>query len=133
MNFPESVNKFCIDNRVTITEIEETCGLEKGTFLKWDKKSLSLKKAYKIAMYFGLTLDELIRGKRGKKKINPIPLNERLVVGVDEASFLLPTNVQDFYKLISDGELTAILVNGTKKIFVKVFEEYQDKLLKQEA
>lgn len=133
MNFLESVNKFCIDNRVTITEIEETCGLEKGTFLKWDKKSLSLKKAYKIAMYFGLTLDELIRGKRGKKKINPIPLNERLVVGVDEASFLLSINVQDFYKLISDGELTAILVNGTKKIFVKVFEEYQDKLLKQGA
>lgn len=87
MNFLESVNKFCIDNRVTITEIEETCGLEKGTLLKWDK--------------------------------------------IDEASFLLSTNVQDFYKLISDGELTAILVNGTKKIFVKVFEEYQDKLLKQ--
>lgn len=71
MNFLERVNKFCINNRVTITEIEETCGLEKGTFLKWDKKSLSLKKAYKIAMYFGLTLDELIREREVRRKSIP--------------------------------------------------------------
>lgn len=133
MNLLDSIAKFCSDHSTTFTEVEEACGFEKGTLLKWDKKSPSIEKAHKVAIYFGLTLDELIKGKRSKKKINPIPLKERLAVGVDEASFLLSTNVQAIYKLVKDGELTTILVNGTKKIPVKVLEEYQSKLLKQGA
>lgn len=133
MDLLESINKFCVDEKTTLTEVERACGFEKGTLLKWDHKSPSIEKAQKVAMYFGLTIDELIRGKRGKKKINPIPLKDRLAVGMEEASFLLSTNVPAVYNLVKTGELSTILVNGTKKIPLKVLEEYQNKLLGQGA
>lgn len=131
MTLLDNVNKFCIEQKMTLSELEEMCGFDKGTLMKWDKKSPSISNANKVAMFFGLTIDELVRGKRGKKRINPIPLKDRFAVSIDEASFLLSTTRPNIDRLVKAGELSTYRINGSQKIPVGALIDYQNKCMER--
>ena len=131
MTLLDNVNKFCIEQKMTLTELEEMCDFDKGTLMKWDKKSPSLSNANKVAMFFGLTIDELVRGKRGKKRINPIPLKDRFAVSIDEASFLLSTTRPNIDRLVKAGELSTYRINGSQKIPINTLIDYQNKCMER--
>lgn len=131
MTLLDNVNKFCIEQKMTLSELEEMCDFDKGTLMKWDKKSPSLSNANKVAMFFGLTIDELVRGKRGKKRINPIPLKDRFAVSIDEASFLLSTTRNNIDRLVKAGELSAYCINNSQKIPVGALIDYQNKCIER--
>lgn len=60
----EQVMRLCAEKKVSVAKLERETGLGNGTIGRWVKSSPSVENAKKVAEFFGVTLDELI--KEGK-------------------------------------------------------------------
>lgn len=50
----------CKERGISISKLEEECGVGHATIRKWDKSSPTITTAKKVADYFGISLCELI-------------------------------------------------------------------------
>lgn len=69
----KNVQKMCRRNRVNIKDVESACGIGNGTIGKWKdgERTPNLNTVIKIADYFGVSVDDLIKGGRKSKSKTP--------------------------------------------------------------
>lgn len=59
----DKIRSLCKERGITIYEIERTLGIGNGVIARWDESSPRVKTVKKVAEYFGLTVDELLKGR----------------------------------------------------------------------
>lgn len=57
------IKELCITNNTTLAALEREIDISNGSIAKWDKCIPRLDTVKKVADYFGITVDELIRDK----------------------------------------------------------------------
>ena len=57
----ENIRRLCSQKPVSIAKLERATGIGNGTIGRWDISSPSIENVQKVAEYFGVTVDELIR------------------------------------------------------------------------
>ena len=57
----ENIKKLCAARGITVAELERAVNLGNGLIAKWDTCSPRLNNAQKVADYFGVTVDDLLR------------------------------------------------------------------------
>lgn len=57
----EQVIRLCAERKISVAKLERETGLGNGTIGRWVKSSPSVENAKKVAKFFGVTLDELIK------------------------------------------------------------------------
>lgn len=57
----EKVSNFCKKKKITIAKLERECAIGNGTIRGWRNSSPSVENLKKVADYFEITVDELIR------------------------------------------------------------------------
>ena len=60
MSVYENVKKLCADRNISIAKMERDCDIGNGTSAKW-KDGPSLMTAKKIADYFGIAIEDLLK------------------------------------------------------------------------
>lgn len=63
MNFAR-IRQLCEERGISITTLEQECGLKNGTVCKWkdDTKNPRVDSAKKVADYLNIAVDELLQG-----------------------------------------------------------------------
>ena len=56
-----NIKRLCAENHISIAELEKRVGLGNGVIARWGKGSPRLDLAKKVADYFGVTVDDLLR------------------------------------------------------------------------
>ena len=56
-----NIKALCKAKRVSLAEVERATGLGNGVIRRWDEVSPRLESAKRVADYFGVTVDELLR------------------------------------------------------------------------
>lgn len=76
--FKENFIKLCNQNNVAPTVVCQAIGLTAATFSKWDEKSVPRKATlYKLAEYFGISVDELLSEPESITSTETITLDNR--------------------------------------------------------
>lgn len=57
-----NIKALCKKNGISLLELERACGLAARTVYRWDESTPSVDKAKAVADYFGVTVDELLKG-----------------------------------------------------------------------
>lgn len=57
----ENIIKLCKENGVTIAELERNTGISNGAIRRWGESSPALNNAKKVADFFGVTVDDLLK------------------------------------------------------------------------
>ena len=57
----DNIKRLCKEKKTSICAVERTLGIGNGTIGKWDVYSPRLDIVKKVADYFGMTVDELLR------------------------------------------------------------------------
>jgi transcriptional regulator with XRE-family HTH domain len=57
----DKIKALCKAEGVTIKAVEEICNLGNGTIKRWDKSSPSVDRIARVARFFRVTIDELIK------------------------------------------------------------------------
>ena len=57
----DNIKRLCKEKNTSICAVERTLGIGNGTIGKWDVYSPRLDIVKKVADYFGMTVDELLR------------------------------------------------------------------------
>ena len=57
----ENVKRLCKQKRTSIWALEKAIGIGNGTISKWETSSPSVDKLKRVADYFGVTVDDLLR------------------------------------------------------------------------
>lgn len=57
----DKVKSFCDEREITLAELERCVGLGNGTVARWDEKRPSVDRVAKVAEFFGVTVDELLK------------------------------------------------------------------------
>ena len=57
----ENIIKLCQERKISIARLERECGFGNATIRGWAVSSPTLVKAQKVAEFFGVTVDELIK------------------------------------------------------------------------
>ena len=55
-----TIKILCIQNRITVTELEKELGFGKGTINKWSYSSPSVNNLLKVARRFNITVSDII-------------------------------------------------------------------------
>lgn len=55
-----TIKILCIQNRITVTELEKELGFGKGTINKWSDSSPSVNNLLKVARRFNITVSDII-------------------------------------------------------------------------
>lgn len=58
----ENVKKLCKEHDINIMNLEKACGLGNGTIAAWESGNPRVDRLKLVADYFGVTIDELMRG-----------------------------------------------------------------------
>lgn len=58
----ENILHLCKENGTTFAEVERELGFGKGTIRRWGEHSPSIDKVKAVADYFGVTVNDLLRG-----------------------------------------------------------------------
>ena len=64
----ENILALCRAQNISVRRLEEKTGLGNGVIAGWKQKHPRTDKLLAVADYFGVTLDELVRGKAGRKE-----------------------------------------------------------------
>lgn len=56
----EEIKRLCSDRGISISELEDACGLGTRTVYRWNQSSPSVEKVKKVADYFGVSVDSII-------------------------------------------------------------------------
>lgn len=62
MNLYDRVKDICSDKGISVMQLERDLGFTHGAFYKWRFFNPTIRKATKVAEYFGITLSELMDG-----------------------------------------------------------------------
>lgn len=62
----ENVKRLCYQNRISIWSLEKAIDVGNGTIGKWSNSSPRLETVKKVADYFGVTVDDLMKGSDGE-------------------------------------------------------------------
>lgn len=62
MDMIDRIKVLCVQNHISVSALEKSCGLGNGYISKLNKSSPNVKKLQLIADYFGVTLDYLLNG-----------------------------------------------------------------------
>ena len=57
----ETIRKLCDGKKISIHELEMSCGIGNGTLARWDKVSPTLPSLKKVADYFGCNISDLLK------------------------------------------------------------------------
>ena len=57
----ENVKRLCKQKQTSIWALEKALGIGNGTISKWETSSPSVDKLKRVADYFGVTVDDLLR------------------------------------------------------------------------
>lgn len=57
----DKIRGLCAKNNISMAQLEEVAGLGKKTVFRWNKVSPSSDKLKRVADYFGVTVDELLK------------------------------------------------------------------------
>lgn len=57
----KQVIRLCAERKISVAKLERETGIGNGTIGRWSKSSPSVENAKKVAKFFGVTLDELIK------------------------------------------------------------------------
>lgn len=57
----KNIKTLCKREGVTIKALEEICGLGNGTIRRWDKSAPSIDKVIRVASFFGVGVDDLLK------------------------------------------------------------------------
>lgn len=57
----ENIVKLCKDNKTSVRKLEIACEIGHGTIRHWKKPPLTIKNLQKVANFFGVTVDELLK------------------------------------------------------------------------
>ena len=60
----ENVKRLCKQKRTSIWALEKAIGIGNGTISKWETSSPSVDKLKRVADYFGVTVDDLLREEK---------------------------------------------------------------------
>lgn len=55
------IRELCQTRGISLTELEQSVKLSNGAICKWDGKSPGVENVRKVAAYFGVTVDDLLR------------------------------------------------------------------------
>lgn len=61
MALVSNIKKLCSQRNISIPLLEETMGFGSGAIYKWDTNKPGIDKVQKVADYFGVSVDSLIR------------------------------------------------------------------------
>lgn len=59
----ERIKELCVGESITFAELEKRTGISNGTIGRWKKSAPRVDLLLKVADYFGVSLDYLVRGK----------------------------------------------------------------------
>lgn len=65
-NLYASIQQLCKKHNITIAFLERACGLGNGTIKKWGTAASSVDRLKKVADYFGVSIDSLLKDDFGK-------------------------------------------------------------------
>lgn len=57
----ENITKLCKDNETSIRKLEIACGIGHGTINHWKEPPKTLKNIQKVAEFFNVPVDELVK------------------------------------------------------------------------
>ena len=60
MNMRERVKALCIERHVSLSSVEQACGLSSGSISHWDTKNPSVDRVSRVADYFDISVDYLL-------------------------------------------------------------------------
>jgi hypothetical protein len=61
MSLFSNISKLCITENIFISNLEDELGFGRGSIYKWDVNKPSVDKVAKVAQYFGVSVDSLIK------------------------------------------------------------------------
>lgn len=59
----KKIKELCIEKKVTFASLERETGIGNGVIAKWAESSPRVDNLKKVADYFGVTVDELLKGE----------------------------------------------------------------------
>jgi transcriptional regulator with XRE-family HTH domain len=59
----KNIRRLCLERDVSIPDLERALGLGAGTIYKWKKSSPKIENLRRVADFFGVTVDELLKEK----------------------------------------------------------------------
>lgn len=59
----DQIKKLAVEMNTSIAELERTLGLANGTISKWNNVSPNSESLYKVAKFFNLTMEDLMKEK----------------------------------------------------------------------
>lgn len=59
----KNIRWLCLDRGVSIANVERALGFGAGTIYKWKKSSPKIENLKRVADFFGVTVDELLKEK----------------------------------------------------------------------
>lgn len=95
----DRVKQLCINEGITITELERTLKFGNGTIHNWDRSDPSVSKAAAVAEHFGIGLDTLI----SEMKI-PTKESQEMAVRLDGYSEEQKNLIRCYMSLIENGK-----------------------------
>ncbi|MBQ9348173.1 MAG: helix-turn-helix transcriptional regulator [Oscillibacter sp.] len=63
----DNIRALCMERGVSVRRVERETGIANGVIRKWNHQSPRVDKLLLVADYFGVTLDELVRGTGNRK------------------------------------------------------------------
>ena len=77
-----NIRRLCGERSVSIAKLERETGIGNGTVARWDISSPSIDKVQRVAEYFGVTVDELLKKQGGMymAQKNATPTKEQKAV-----------------------------------------------------
>lgn len=64
----QNIKNICALHGISVSALEKTLGFGNGTISKWAKCSPTVEKLAMVANYFGVTVDDLLKEKGGRKR-----------------------------------------------------------------
>lgn len=59
----ERIEKLCKERGISVRKLEGECSLSNGSVAKWKTSSPSVESLGKVAQFFGVSIDELVRNE----------------------------------------------------------------------
>lgn len=55
------IKELCAQHGTSLSKVEEACGIGSNSMHKWDRHTPSVDKVKRVADYFGVSVDELLK------------------------------------------------------------------------
>lgn len=63
-NIVNRIRHLCSVKGITVAELERRMNFGNGTVRRWDNSPPAVDKFYKVSNFFGITMEELLKGDR---------------------------------------------------------------------